>query len=99
GGLLTDLEAGPISETLRRLSAQRRSGDLHVRSGKITKVVFLDHGRLVFAASNLKRDRLGESLIALGQITDQQFGQASDLMKRERRAGFGEGLCQGGVIG
>ena len=31
--MLTDIAQSPISETIRRLSAERRSGDLQVRSG------------------------------------------------------------------
>ena len=58
--MLTDIANSPIAETVRRLSAERRSGDLQVRSGRLVKITFFDHGRLVFAASNLRRDRLGE---------------------------------------
>ena len=43
--MLTDLSVTPISETLRRLSEGRASGDLQVRSGKTVKTVFFDHGR------------------------------------------------------
>ena len=97
--MLTDLTVTPISETLRRLSEGRASGDLQVRSGKTVKTVFFDHGRIVFAASNLKKDRLGEALIALGRITDEEFTRASALMddgKHRRR--FGEALVRAGVM-
>jgi hypothetical protein len=97
--MLTDLTVTPISETLRRLSEGRASGDLQVRSGKTVKTVFFDHGRIVFGASNLKKDRLGEALIALGRITDEEFTRASALMgdwKHRRR--FGEALVRAGVM-
>jgi tetratricopeptide (TPR) repeat protein len=97
--MLTDLSVAPISETLRRLSEDHRSGDLQVRSGKTVKTVFFDHGRIVFAASNLKKDRLGEALIGLGRITDEEFTRASALMddgKHRRR--FGEALVRAGVM-
>jgi tetratricopeptide (TPR) repeat protein len=97
--MLTDLAATPIADTLRRLSEERRSGDLQVRSGKIVKTVFFDHGRIVFAASNLKKDRLGEALVSLGRITDEEFTRASALMdagKHRRR--FGEALVKAGVM-
>ena len=97
--MLTDLSVTPVSETLRRLSESRVSGDLQVRSGKAVKTVFFDHGRIVFAASNLKKDRLGEALIALGRITDEEFTRASALMddgKHRRR--FGEALVRAGVM-
>jgi tetratricopeptide (TPR) repeat protein len=97
--MLTDLAVTPISETLRRLSEGHQSGDLQVRSGKTVKTVFFDHGRIVFAASNLKKDRLGEALIGLGRITDEEFTRASALMddgKHRRR--FGEALVRAGVM-
>jgi tetratricopeptide (TPR) repeat protein len=97
--MLTDLSVTPISETLRRLVGERKSGDLQVRSGKTVKTVFFDHGRIVFAASNLKKDRLGEALIALGRITDEEFTRASALMDDgTHRRRFGEALVQAGVM-
>ena len=97
--MLTDLAVTPIAETLRRLSGERRSGDLHVRSGKLIKLVFFDHGRIVFAASNLKKDRLGEALVAAGRITEEQFQMVSALMQDgDTRRRFGEALVQAGVL-
>jgi tetratricopeptide (TPR) repeat protein len=96
--MLTELATTPVGEMLRRLSADRRSGDLQVRSGKIVKTVFFDHGRLVFAASNLKKDRLGEALVALGRITDEEFNRVSALMKGDRKRRFGEALVAAGVM-
>jgi tetratricopeptide (TPR) repeat protein len=96
--VLSDLAQSPISETLRKLSAQRLSGDLQIRSGKTTKIVYFDHGRIVFAASNLKKDRLGEALVALGRITDEQFEAASALVRADRKRRFGDALVQTGVL-
>jgi len=95
--MLTDIAQSPISETIRRLSAERRSGDLQVRSGRMVKIAFFDHGRLVFAASNLRRDRLGEALVADGRITEEDFNRVSALMRTDRRR-FGEALVQAGVM-
>jgi tetratricopeptide (TPR) repeat protein len=97
--MLTDLSVTPIAETLRRLSEDRASGDLQVRSGKTVKTVFFDHGRIVFAASNLKKDRLGEALVALGRITDEEFTRASALMEAgNHRRRFGDALVRAGVM-
>ncbi len=96
--MLVDLARTPISEALRRLSAERRSGDLEVRAGVVVKTVYFDHGRIVFAASNLKRDRLGEALVALGRITNEEYKRASSLMRSERRRRFGEALVDAGVL-
>ena len=96
--MLSDLALTPIAETLRKLSAQRASGDLQIRSGKTVKTVFFDHGRIVFAASNLKKDRLGEALVALGRITDEQFEAASALVRADRKKRFGDALVHTGVL-
>lgn len=96
--MLTDIASSPIAETLRRLSADRRSGDLQVRSGRVVKIVFFDHGRIVFAASNLRRDRLGEALVADGRITAEEFDRVSSLMRADRTRRFGDALVQAGVV-
>jgi tetratricopeptide (TPR) repeat protein len=96
--MLTDLSTTPIAETLRRLAVERRSGDLQIRTGKLVKIASFDHGRLVFAASNLKKDRLGEALLALGRITDEEFTRVSALMKGDRKRRFGEALIAAGVM-
>jgi tetratricopeptide (TPR) repeat protein len=95
--MLTDIAQSPISETIRKLSAERRSGDLQVRAGRMVKIAFFDHGRLVFAASNLRRDRLGEAMVADGRITEADFDRVSALMRSDRRR-FGEALVQAGVM-
>jgi tetratricopeptide (TPR) repeat protein len=96
--MLTDIARSPISEIVRSLSAERKSGDLQVRSGRMVKIVFFDHGRIVFAASNLRRDRLGEALVADGRITQQEFDRVSALMRTDRGRRFGEALVQAGVM-
>src|SRR5512147_2151997 len=96
--MLTDMASSPIAETIRTLSAERRSGDLQVRAGRLVKIVFFDHGRVVFAASNLRRDRLGEALVLDGRITQDEFERVSSLMRADRGRRFGDALVQAGVI-
>lgn len=96
--MLTDIARTPIAETIRRLSAERRTGDLQVRAGRMVKITFFDHGRLVFAASNLRRDRLGEALVADARITQADFDRVSALMRADRGRRFGEALVQAGVM-
>jgi tetratricopeptide (TPR) repeat protein len=96
--MLVELARTPIASVIRRLSIERKSGDLQVRSGKLVKTAFFDHGRMVFAASNLKKDRLGEALVALGRITDEEFSRVSALMKGDRKRRFGEALVASGVM-
>ena len=96
--MLIELAQTSIGDVIRRLSIERKSGDLQVRAGKLIKTAFFDHGRLVFAASNLKKDRLGEALLSLGRITDEEFSRVSALMKGDRKRRFGEALVASGVM-
>ncbi len=96
--MLIDIATRPIAELVRQLSAERRTGDLQVRSGRLIKIAFFDHGRLVFAASNLRKDRLGEALVADGRITEADFNRVSTLMRADRGRRFGEALVQAGVM-
>jgi len=95
---VTNLAKRPISEAIRRLAADRKSGDLQVRSSELNKMVFFDNGQIVFAGSNVKKDRLGEALVSLGHITDQQFDRVSELMKDDTKLRFGDALVKAGVM-
>jgi tetratricopeptide (TPR) repeat protein len=97
--MLTDLSTTPIAERLLRHAREYSTGDLQVRSGKIVKTAFFDHGRVVFAASNMKKDRLGEALVAVGRITQDEYDRASAFMREgELRRRFGEALVRSGVM-
>ena len=97
--MLVDLSKTPFPEVLLRLSANRSSGDLVVRHQRLVKTVFFDSGRVVFAASNLRKDRLGEALLALGRITGEELRRASELMRpSEHRRRFGDALVEAGAM-
>lgn len=87
----------PLAEVLRKVATEERSGDLQVNLGTGIKSIYFDTGFIVFAASNLKRDRLGESLIEAGRISRHEFALASMLMKGSKRK-FGQALVQAGVM-
>ncbi len=97
--IFEDLATLPFAEVFRRVSAERLTGDLQVRAGKVAKTVFFDRGALVFAASNLRKDRLGEALVAIGRISERQFDDATNLMRmRDRRRRIGEALLESGLL-
>ena len=91
------LRGVPLAEVLRKVATEERSGDLQVNLGTGIKSIYFDNGFIVFAASNLKRDRLGESLIEAGRISRHEFALASMLMKGSKRK-FGQALVQAGVM-
>src|SRR5262245_27550433 len=95
--VLTDLAVTPLARTIRQLTADGRSGDLLVRHGKIAKMIFLNRGRIVFAASNSRRDRFGEALVRLGVITQAQFTRASVHMQKTG-VRFGDALIAAAIL-
>jgi tetratricopeptide (TPR) repeat protein len=96
--MLTDLSVTPIAEPLRQLAVERRSGDLQVQSGRAVKTIFFDGGRAIFAASNMKKDRLGESLVDQGRITAEEYRQAEAYLKGDRKLRIGDALVGAGLL-
>jgi Domain of unknown function (DUF4388) len=96
-GFVGSVADTPIAEVLRRLVREERSGDLQVTTPDAIKTVYFDRGFIVFASSDLKNDRLGESLIETGRISRQEFSAASMLMKTTRQK-FGRVLVQSGIV-
>ena len=91
------LDTVALAQVIRQIAAEERSGDLQINLGTAIKSIYFDHGFVVFAGSNLKRDRLGESLIEAGRISRHEFALASMLMKGSRRK-FGQALVKAGVM-
>ncbi|MFQ5789610.1 MAG: DUF4388 domain-containing protein [Acidobacteriota bacterium] len=93
------LSQTPLADVLGRVAYEEKSGDLQVICGDAIKTIYFDRGFVVFAASNLKSDRLGDGMIQQGRISRHQFALASMLMKGGGgRRRFGEALVQAGVM-
>ncbi len=69
-----------------------------MQSGRAVKTIFFDNGRAIFAASNLKKDRLGESLVAQGRITAEEYRQAESYLKGDRKLRIGDALVGAGLL-
>ena len=93
----TDLAVTPLTETIQGLQEARSTGELVVRSHKTTKVLFFADGCIVFAASNVMKERLGEALLSRGAISGADFDRASRLMAQSRDR-FGDALVAAEVM-
>jgi hypothetical protein len=71
------------------------NAELLVSSGAATKSVHFEKGVIVFAKSNLIRDRLGNCLLQTGKISKEQF-HAIDERMRLGGIRFGEALVAAG---
>jgi hypothetical protein len=82
-----EIETSSVPELLRSLLGSGETGILTLRRGDATKSIFIQRGRVVYAASNNADERLGESLVIRGKITARQFLEASKLIRPGRRLG------------
>jgi hypothetical protein len=86
-----------LSRILKRTADEGRSGALRVVSGPSLKTVHFDQGAVRFAASNIRKDRLGESMLAHEFISKQDYARAVEKMKNDR-CRFGEALVSLGRL-
>lgn len=87
GGLRGALARIPLPELLRELQDEQATGILSLTSGGAKKALYLRGGRVVFAASNLPSDRLGEVLLREGKITPEQNEASVRALALGRRQG------------
>lgn len=90
-GLIVGVERSSISGLLKHfllsdifldLQRSEKTGILEVRDGNICKRIYINNGDIIFAASNLEEDRLGEVLIKVGRLTLEQYYHSFDVMKK-----------------
>jgi len=81
------LEGLSVPDLLWNLCRRRSTGVLHVTARGITKRVYIDSGRIVFALSSDPNDRLGELLLRDGLITLDQLEGAIVLLTSGKRLG------------
>jgi hypothetical protein len=77
-----------LVDILLGLSKSRKTGILNITVGSTVKKIYVDNGIKIFAASTNTNDRLGEYLLTQGNITLEEYNQASYLVeKRGQRLG------------
>src|SRR5688572_326148 len=76
-----------VPELLRSLLGSGETGILTLRSGDVTKSIYIRAGRVLYAASTNVDERLGESLLLRGRITARQYLEASKMVRPGRRLG------------
>ncbi len=69
-------------QILLDLHRNQKTGTLTVRTPGITKRVYVKKGQAIFASSTSEDDRLGETLIKLGQITYRQYEESVEILKK-----------------
>ncbi len=72
----------PLPDILLDLQRSEKNGVLEIRSGSVSKRIYIKNGVIVFATSNKEEDRLGEVLLKAGKITVDQYYQSVYIMKK-----------------
>ncbi|HSD66483.1 MAG TPA: DUF4388 domain-containing protein [Vicinamibacteria bacterium] len=87
GGLRGTLARLALPDLLHELQSAGATGILSLTSGGAKKALYFKGGHVVFAASNLPSDRLGEVLLREGKITPEQNESSVRALSQGRRQG------------
>ena len=86
-----------FTNVLKRVADEGRSGELQIVSGNWIKTIRVDDGAVRFAKSNMRQDRLGESMLAHECISRGDYRLASERMTNDG-CRFGEALLKMGRL-
>lgn len=80
---------------LHRIYLGQLTGKLQLVLGHVERQLFFNGGQLVFATSSDPQDRLGEMMLRAGALKQDEFEEASELMKTGQR--FGSAVAEMGL--
>ena len=92
-GSLSDVN---VSDLVVQMFTARKSGILRLSQHEVKKSVYFKDGSIVFAHSNLKNERLGEILLRLGKITEDEFKSVAGKIQAGTR--LGQALYEQGFV-
>lgn len=85
-----------LAEALFFLAMTKKTGVLILKHEEVTKRVYYENGEIVFAASSLNEERLGDILLLQGVMTEAQYRRSVALLEPGKRQG--RVLVEMGVI-
>jgi len=72
----------PLADILLDLQRSNTTGVLNISNGEIYKEIYIKDGVVVFAQSTQKEDQIEEILLRTGKISNDQYYQSVDFMKK-----------------
>ena len=96
-GLTGDFATMPLTDLVVYLGNRRATGIIVLEREEIRKRVHLVNGLVVKASSNQRREYLGQFLINLGHITEDQFNKAYET-QQETKVFMGKILAMIGLV-
>lgn len=91
-----DLTQDSLPEILRTIYKQRKSGSLRLVQGQTRREIFFELGAMIFASSNRKEDRIGETMLRHGFLSQDDYQRVQSHMGRGKR--FGKVLIDLGIM-
>ena len=93
-----DLADQPMPEMLATIHRNRVPGVLEVQLGDFSKRIFILGGDIIFASSTNRGESLGDSLLASGQITVEQYRESALQLLTHRGKRHGQVLVEMGML-
>ena len=90
------LNEDSLPTVFRRLYADSKSGILHLSRSGLSKRIYFREGAISFAGSDIEEERLGESLIRVGNIKRADLEEALQVVKQTGQ-GLGKILVEMGL--
>lgn len=91
------LQGTTVARLLGAAHQGRATGELRLRRGQVIKVIYVEGGRPVYAASNVAAERFGRHALARGAITADDLFTVTELATREKLR-TGEAMVRLGLI-
>ncbi len=82
-----NLDTMPLAEIILFLSMSRKTGVLILKRDRVTKKIYFENGEIVFAASSLPEERLGDILLRHGRISEAEYHESSFRIEPGKRQG------------
>jgi hypothetical protein len=87
----------PLKDLVAYLGSRRASGMLRIMRAGVRKLIALREGQVLSASSNQPREFLGQFLINMGQLSEEQFSKAY-ATQRETKVPLGKILVMTGLL-
>lgn len=91
-----DLTQDSLPDILRAIYRQRKSGSLRLVQRQTRREIFFELGAMIFASSNRKEDRIGETMLRHGFLSQEDYQRVQSHMGRGKR--FGKVLVELGIV-
>ncbi|AKJ04705.1 uncharacterized protein DUF4388 [Archangium gephyra] len=96
-GLSGDFSTMPLRDLVAYLGSRRATGTLRIMRAGVRKLLLVRAGQVISASSNQPREFLGQFLINMGHLSEEQFSKAY-ATQRETQVPLGKIVVMTGLV-